>query len=90
MNSLTLLGIALDRYLSIVKFVKGQWNPCTLYCTSWLIMVWGFAAGLASPMLTSYYVIEFGIIETDLHNKSIIMNCKQEFACLSDKVSNYS
>lgn len=44
-NSMTLLGIALDRYLAIVKFIKGTWNPSALFCASWAVFVWGLAAG---------------------------------------------
>lgn len=48
-NSLTLVGIALDRY-SAVKVFRVNWNPNPWFCISWAILVWGFAAGKEALM----------------------------------------
>lgn len=85
-NSLTLVGIALDRYLAIVKYINGTWNPSPILCVSWAIFVWGLAAGIASPMLNSFYLIEFYIILTDPMNSEIELDVRLSCACMGDKV----
>lgn len=86
-NSLTLVCIALDRYIAIGNVLKGSWNPSTLFCVSCAVLVWGLAAGIASPMLTSYYLVDFYIILTDPKNHTIQLDVKLASTCISDKVS---
>lgn len=85
-NSMTLVGIALDRYLAIVKYINGSWNPNTLLCVSWAIFVWGLASGIASPMLSSFYLIEFYVILTDPTNSTNEIGYQSSCSCMGDKV----
>lgn len=85
-NSFTLVGIAVDRYLAIVRWIKGTWEPSKLFCGAGAVFVWGLAAGISSPMLSSYYIAEFYIIFTDPDNQSMI-GIEQAEMCTSDKVS---
>lgn len=88
-NSMTLVGIALDRYLAIVKYINGTWNPSAILCVSWAIFVWGLAAGIASPMLSSFYLIEFYIILTDPVNPANELDVQLSLACMGDKVNPF-
>lgn len=45
-NSLTLVGISLDRYISVVKVIKGTWEPNAIFCATWALLIWGLAAGV--------------------------------------------
>lgn len=44
-NSFTLVSVAIDRYLAIIKFTKGTWNPSALFCATFATFMWGLAAG---------------------------------------------
>lgn len=55
-NSLTLVGIALDRYLAVVKFIKGTWDPSAVFCATWAVFVWGLAAGQYFNQLPSHTI----------------------------------
>lgn len=55
-NSLTLVGIALDRYWAVVKFIHGTWNPSAILCTAWAVFVWGLAAGM--PIISQVLVLK--------------------------------
>lgn len=46
-NSFTLVGIAIDRYLAVIRWIKGTWEPSTLFCGAGAVFVWGLA-GIAS------------------------------------------
>lgn len=85
-NSMTLVGIALDRYMAIVKYINGTWNPNTIMCVSWIIFVWGLAAAIASPMLNSYYLTEFYIILTDPMDQTNELDVRLSCGCMGDKV----
>lgn len=44
-NSFTLVGIAVDRYIAVIKIIKGSWEPSTIFCVAFAVAVWGLAAG---------------------------------------------
>lgn len=85
-NSFTLVGIAVDRYLAIIRFVKGTWEPSKLFCAAGAVFVWGLAAGISSPMMSSYYIAEFYIIYTDPGNQSHMIAIEEAEMCTSEKV----
>lgn len=86
-NSFTLVGIAIDRYLAIVRWIKGTWEPSTLFCGACAVFVWGLAAGISSPMMSSYYIAEFFIIATDPNNRSHMIDVAEAEMCTSEKVN---
>lgn len=85
-NSFTLVGIAVDRYLAVVRWIKGTWEPSKLFCAAGAVFVWGLAAGISSPMINSYYIAEFYIIETDPNNHSHEIDVTLAEMCTSEKV----
>ena len=69
---MTLVGIAIDRYIAITRLLGGSWKPKRLFCTVFLICVWGLAGGIASPALSTYFVNDVLIIITEPENHTII------------------
>lgn len=86
-NSFSLVGIAVDRYLAVVRWIKGTWEPSKLFCGAGAVFVWGLAAGISSPMISSYFIAEFYIIETDPNNKSHWIDVTEAEMCTSIKVN---
>lgn len=86
-NSFTLVGIAVDRYWAIIRLIKGSWEPNKLFCAAGAVFVWGLAAGISSPMISSYYIAEFYIIHTDPDNRSHMIDVTEAEMCVSEKVS---
>lgn len=80
-NSLVLAGVALDRYLAVVKYIKGTWNPGTMFSASCAVIVWGFAAGISSPVLSAYQTTDIAIV-SQAKNKTTFGK-----ACYCAKVS---
>lgn len=66
-NSLTLVGIALDRYWAVVKFINGTWNPSAVFCTAWAVFVWGLAAGERSLIWLNTVFCLFNIVILPIH-----------------------
>lgn len=53
-NSILLVCISCDRYMAIVRIVKGHWEPGKLFSLTCCVLIWAMAAGVSSPMLTLY------------------------------------
>lgn len=87
-NSFTLVGIAVDRYWAIIRLIKGTWEPNKLFCAAGAVFVWGLAAGISSPMISSYYIAEFYIIHTDPENRSHMIDVTEAEMCVSEKEPN--
>lgn len=85
-NSFTLVGIAIDRYWAIIRLIKGTWEPSKLFCAAGAVFVWGLAAGISSPMISSYYITEFYIIHTDPDNRSHMIDVTEAEMCAGEKV----
>lgn len=83
------MGIAVDRYLAIVQWIKGTWEPSKLFCGAGAVFVWGLAAGISSPMISSYFIVEFYIIHTDPDNRSHMIDIEEAEMCSSEKVINF-
>ncbi len=86
-NSFTLVGIAVDRYLAIIRLIKGTWEPSKLFCGAGAVFVWGLAAGISSPMISSYYIVEFYIIYSNPDNRSEMLSIEEAEMCTSQKVT---
>uniref|UniRef100_A0A182N2R7 G-protein coupled receptors family 1 profile domain-containing protein n=1 Tax=Anopheles dirus TaxID=7168 RepID=A0A182N2R7_9DIPT len=88
-NSITLVAIALDRYMAVRSLVKGVWEPNGWFCATCAVLIWGLAAGIASPMLTLYEVYDIVVLTTDSqHPVEIISGYYMATICATDKSKN--
>ncbi|KAH8401061.1 hypothetical protein KR009_002763 [Drosophila setifemur] len=53
-GSLTLVAIALDRYLAIMRPVLGFWNPDIRFSTLSMLLIWACSIGASVPLLGIY------------------------------------
>lgn len=89
-NSITLTVIALDRYMAIIRIVKGIWEPKQAFCNTCAVLIWGLAMGVSSPMIGMYkyikvYLIPRPVNEEDLDNAELT-NFPFIYICAHDKV----
>uniref|UniRef100_A0A182QW88 G-protein coupled receptors family 1 profile domain-containing protein n=1 Tax=Anopheles farauti TaxID=69004 RepID=A0A182QW88_9DIPT len=88
-NSITLVAIALDRYMAVRSLVKGIWEPNGWFCATCAVLIWGLAAGIASPMLTLYEVYDIVVLTTDSQQPIEIVNgYYMATICATDKSKN--
>ena len=87
-NSMTLVAIAVDRYLAMVRLTKGLWDPGCLFCFICVLVIWGLSSGIASPMLTLYHVFEIIVLIPDPSKPASILDFFQAKVCISDKTKN--
>lgn len=89
-NSITLVCIALDRYMAVAKVVmKSSWEPKVIYCLIGSACVWLCGAGIASPMLSAYFIVDISVAETDPNNRTIGIRKYDAQICVNDKVRAY-
>lgn len=87
-NSVLLVCIALDRYMAVVRIVKGSWEPGKVFCLTCCILIWGFAAGISSPMLTIYdYYRVYVVPLPDPNEDNPVLTYYVGYLCGSDKVN---
>ncbi|KAH8337807.1 hypothetical protein KR067_004481 [Drosophila pandora] len=53
-GSLTLVAIALDRYLAIMRPVLGLWNPDYRFSVVTMLLIWACSIGASGPLLGIY------------------------------------
>ncbi|XP_017007914.2 gastrin/cholecystokinin type B receptor [Drosophila takahashii] len=53
-GSLTLVAIALDRYLAIMRPVLGFWNPDIRFSSLCMLLIWACSIGASGPLLGIY------------------------------------
>lgn len=53
-GSLTLVAIALDRYLAVMRPVLGFWNPDTRFSALCMLLIWACSIGASGPLLGIY------------------------------------
>ncbi|XP_053678503.1 orexin receptor type 2 [Anopheles nili] len=88
-NSITLVAIALDRYMAVRSLVKGVWEPNGWFCATCAALIWGLGAGIASPMLTLYTMYDIVVLTTDaLQPNEIITGYYMAAICATDKSKN--
>lgn len=88
-NSILLVCIALDRYMAIIRIVKGSWEPGNLFCLTCCILIWGFSAAVSSPLLTIYDYIKIYIVPLpDPEEENPKLTYYIGFLCGSDKAEN--
>ncbi|KAM7344094.1 uncharacterized protein ACRADG_010922 [Cochliomyia hominivorax] len=61
-SSMTLVGIAVDRYFAVMKAVIGFWNPSIISCIVCMLCIWLASVGIASPVFTIYDLIQVYIL----------------------------
>lgn len=61
-GSMSLVSIALDRYMAIFSKRKGHWQPGWKFCVIGSVIVWSISAALSSPMLFSYEMFKIFIV----------------------------
>lgn len=89
-NSMILIVIALDRYMAVKKVINGAWQPTKTFCYTCAILIWGLSAGIGSPTMTAYSLVEFPIILTDKNNHSIWIDLSfGHMFCSGNKKNNF-
>uniref|UniRef100_A0A182PMW2 G-protein coupled receptors family 1 profile domain-containing protein n=1 Tax=Anopheles epiroticus TaxID=199890 RepID=A0A182PMW2_9DIPT len=88
-NSITLVAIALDRYMAVRSLVKGVWEPNGWFCVTCGVLIWGLAAGISSPMLTLYELFDIVVLTTDPQQPhEIVTGYYMAAICATDKSKN--
>jgi len=59
---MSLVSIAIDRYMAIFVKRKGQWQPGFKFCAIGFTCVWSISAALSSPMLFSYSLFDVYVV----------------------------
>lgn len=89
-NSMILVVIALDRYMAVKKILRSSWEPTRTFCFIIAIFIWALAAGISSPNMMAFSVVEYGIILTnpDDHDEWYDIDLGHMF-CYSNKKSKF-
>lgn len=61
-SSMTLVGIAVDRYFAVMKAVIGFWKPSVISCIVCMLCIWLASIGIACPVFTIYDLISVYIL----------------------------
>lgn len=86
-NSITLASIALDRYLAVVRMLKGQWDPNFWFCIMCFVIIWGVSAVISSPMLFIYEEMKTIVIKSPSSLDAVsTWTYYHGFQCISVKV----
>jgi hypothetical protein len=90
-NSILLVCISLDRYMAVIRIVKGSWEPTKLFCVTCCILIWGFSAAVSSPLLTIYDYYRIYIVPLpDPDEVDPELTYYTSYLCGSDKVNSFS
>lgn len=69
-SSMTLVGIAVDRYYAVMKAVIGFWQPTVISSSVCMFCIWLASVGIACPVLTIYNMLPVYVLteenETDV------------------------
>lgn len=87
-DSITLVAIALDRYMAVVRLAKGSWEPSGVFCIACAVLIWGLSAGVASPMLTLYQIYNVIVLTADRSHSDVITGYFLAQICATDKSKN--
>lgn len=87
-DSITLVAIALDRYMAVVRLTKGAWEPSGVLCVACAVLIWGLAAGVSSPMLTLYQIYHVIVLIADRTHSDVITGYFLAEICATDKSKN--
>ncbi|XP_023032087.1 neuropeptide FF receptor 2 [Drosophila willistoni] len=64
-SSLTLVAIAFDRYMAIMRAVLGFWNPDVRICVICMAGIWLASMGTSGPLFTIYDLDKIYLLELD-------------------------
>ncbi|XP_036332260.1 tyramine receptor Ser-2 [Rhagoletis pomonella] len=66
-SSMTLVGIALDRYFAVMRAVISFWNPGAIFCVLSMLTIWATSMGISYPALRVYnlYPVYILTVATD-------------------------
>ncbi|CAO1415848.1 unnamed protein product [Diamesa serratosioi] len=88
-NSILLVSIAMDRYMAVVRIIKGNWDPGMCFCSTCVILIWGMCAGVSSPMLSIYDHYKIFIVPIpDPMEINPVLTYYEGHLCGSDKDEN--
>lgn len=66
-DSMSIVSIALDRYLAVSNKRKGQYEPGKIFCCSGFLAIWFVACGISSPTLFSYGIVPVIVVPDEDH-----------------------
>lgn len=84
-SSMNLVGIALDRYLAVMKAFNNTWIFGKTFYITCMIFMWGLSIGIASPMISFYMQVEVYVIDTT--GKNLTIESVPVEMCASKKVA---
>lgn len=84
-SSMNLVGIALDRYLAVMKAFNKTWIFGKTFYITCMIFMWGLSIGIASPMISFYMQVEVYVLDTT--GKNITIEKTPVEMCASKKVN---
>lgn len=88
-NSILLVCISLDRYMAVVRIVKGSWEPSKILCVTCCVLIWGFSAAVSSPLLTMYeYFTAYIVPLPDPDEENPVLTYYVRYLCGSQKAEN--
>lgn len=88
-NSILLVCISLDRYMAVVRIVKGSWEPSKIFCVTCCVLIWGFSAAVSSPLLTLYdYFTVYIVPLPDPEEENPVLTYYVRYLCGSQKAEN--
>ncbi|XP_061393939.1 5-hydroxytryptamine receptor 1 [Musca vetustissima] len=61
-SSMTLVGIAVDRYYAVMRAVIGFWQPSVIACCICMVCIWLASFGIACPVFTIYDIMPIYIL----------------------------
>ncbi|TMW48795.1 hypothetical protein DOY81_006123, partial [Sarcophaga bullata] len=61
-SSMTLVGIAVDRYFAVMKAVMGFWKPSVISCIVCIFCIWLASIAIACPVFAIYDIIPVYIL----------------------------
>ncbi|XP_001976576.2 orexin receptor type 2 [Drosophila erecta] len=64
-GSLTLVAIALDRYLAVMRPVLGFWSPDKRFSTLCMLLIWACSIGSSGPLLGIYDYRQIFLLEVE-------------------------
>lgn len=73
--------------MAVIRIVKGSWEPGKLFCVTCLVLIWGFSAGVSSPLLTIYDYFKVYVVPLpDPDDEDAKLTYYTGYLCGSDKV----
>lgn len=87
-NSIMLVCIAFDRYMAILRILKGSWEPSKLFCIACCTIIWGFSAAISSPLISIYEFHRVYVIP-EPEKRGDELTYYIGYMCASDKVRKW-